>query len=192
MQNSLFFHATVYNLVFQVYCEETSMTAPLSFRSIMYATCAVAILPALVACSSGNDGQEGVENRIKPVAVFEQPVGEGEVAAAAEGVVEAAPAPEAESAAAEPAPVAAAPAAAGKDGATVYTQVCRACHEVGVAGAPKRGNKADWAPRIATGKDTLYTSALKGKGAMIPKGGNPSLSDDEVKGAVDYMVGSAQ
>lgn len=163
------------------------MSAQISFRSIMYATFTVAILPALVACSSGNDGQEGVENRIKPVAVFEQPFDETE--AAVEGDAAATQGEGASVAAESVAPVA---AAAGKDGATVYKQVCQACHEVGVAGAPRKGNKADWAPRIATGKDTLYASALKGKGAMIPKGGNPTLSDDEVKGAVDYLVSLAQ
>ena len=67
-----------------------------------------------------------------------------------------------------------------------------ACHGTGVAGAPKFGDKAAWAPRIKQGKDALHASALKGKGAMPPKGGNASLSDDAVKAAVDYMVSAAQ
>ncbi|GHU15479.1 cytochrome c-related lipoprotein [Betaproteobacteria bacterium] len=168
-----------------------------SFRSMMYATFALAILPALVACSSGNDGQEGVENRVKPVAVFEQPAHATEAGAEGDAAVTAGETAS-EDAAAAVEPVAAAEAvapvavAAGRDGATVYNQVCRTCHEVGVAGAPKKGDKAAWAPRIATGKEALYTSALKGKGAMASKGGNPSLSDDEVKGAVDYLVSLAQ
>jgi cytochrome c5 len=58
----------------------------------------------------------------------------------------------------------------------------------GVAGAPKAGDKAAWAPRIATGKDALYKAALHGLNAMPPKGGNMSLSDADVKAAVDYMV----
>lgn len=66
------------------------------------------------------------------------------------------------------------------------------CHAAGVAGAPKLTDKAAWATRIAQGKDTLYTSSLKGKGAMPAKGGNPSLSDADVKAAVDYMVGQTK
>ena len=62
------------------------------------------------------------------------------------------------------------------------------CHAAGVAGAPKFGDKAAWAPRIAQGKAKLYESALHGKGAMPPKGGAADLSDDEIKGAVDYIL----
>jgi cytochrome c5 len=79
------------------------------------------------------------------------------------------------------------------DGEKVYKGLCFSCHDMGVAGAPKMGDKADWDPRIAKGADALYASALKGKndvpGKMMPaKGGNPALSDDEVKAAVDYMI----
>ena len=84
----------------------------------------------------------------------------------------------------------AAPAAAAgpKDGATVFNSVCGACHNTGAAGAPKVDDKAAWAPRIAQGKDALYKSAIGGKGAMPPKGGAADLSDDEIKGAVDYVL----
>ncbi|WP_291992558.1 c-type cytochrome [Candidatus Accumulibacter sp. ACC003] len=88
-----------------------------------------------------------------------------------------------------------APAAADgqpRDGATVYQSVCMACHGTGVAGAPKAGDKAAWAPRIATGTDALVASATNGKGAMPPKGGNASLTDDEIKAAVAHLVGLAQ
>lgn len=93
------------------------------------------------------------------------------------------------------APGAAAPAAAGGDaakGKSVYDTACMACHAAGVAGAPKAGDKAAWAPRLKTGKDALYTAVLKGKGAMPPKGGNASLSDGDVKAAVDYLIGLAK
>ena len=66
------------------------------------------------------------------------------------------------------------------------------CHGAGIAGAPKFGDKAAWAPRLKTGIDTLHSNALKGKGAMPPKGGNGALSDDEVKAAVDYMAAAAK
>jgi len=115
----------------------------------------------------------------------------------------AAPAPTA--AAAEPA---AAPAAAGTavataavavaaktgDGAAapaLYTQVCSACHIAGVAGAPKLGDKAAWAPRLAQGVDGLTASVVKGKGAMPPKGGS-AASETDIKAVVSYMVGSVK
>ncbi len=88
---------------------------------------------------------------------------------------------------------AAAPAAATKpDGKKVFDTTCMACHGTGVLGAPKFGDKAAWAPRIKQGMDTLYNSALKGKGAMPPKGGNTALADADVKAGVDYMVSAAK
>ena len=92
------------------------------------------------------------------------------------------------------APVAAAPAPAGgkADGKKVYDTACAACHAAGVAGAPKFGDKAAWAPRLKTGADALYASALKGKAAMPAKGGNASLADADVKAAVDYMAAAAK
>ncbi len=77
-------------------------------------------------------------------------------------------------------------------GKTTFDTVCTACHGTGVAGAPKLGDKAAWAPRIKTGKDALYAAALRGKGAMPAKGGNPALPDADVKAAVDYMVSTAK
>ena len=96
-----------------------------------------------------------------------------------------------------PMPAAAAPAAPGKaeaggNGKATYDATCVACHGAGVAGAPKFGDKAAWAPRLAQGKDALHNAALKGKGAMPPKGGNPALADDAIKAAVDYMVSAAK
>jgi len=91
------------------------------------------------------------------------------------------------------APVAAeAPTAPSIDGKKVYDSACFACHASGVAGSPKLGDKAAWAPRIATGMEALYVTSLKGKGAMPPKGGNMALADDKVKAAVDYMVSQSK
>jgi cytochrome c5 len=88
--------------------------------------------------------------------------------------------------------VASATPAAGGAGQDTYTKACATCHAAGVAGAPKLGDKADWAERSQQGKDVLYTHAIQGytgkKGVMPPKGGFANLSDDEVKAAVDYMV----
>ncbi len=106
-----------------------------------------------------------------------------------------APAPAPAPAAAAPAPVAEAAVDAGK-GAELFKKTCAMCHQTGVAGAPKLGDKADWGPRIAKGKDTLYKHATEGyngdKGAMPAKGGNPALKDDEVKEIVDFMVAKSE
>lgn len=88
----------------------------------------------------------------------------------------------------------AAPAGASgpRDGATVYNSVCMACHAAGVAGAPKAGDKAAWAPRIAKGNEALIKSVTNGLGAMPPKGGGADLTADELKDAVAHLVGLAK
>lgn len=86
----------------------------------------------------------------------------------------------------------AAPAPTISDGKKIYEAGCIACHGSGVAGAPKAGDKAAWAPRLKAGVDAVYASALKGKGAMPAKGGNAALADAEVKAAVDYLLGLAR
>jgi cytochrome c5 len=92
----------------------------------------------------------------------------------------------------------AAVAAIPKNGKELFEQTCSVCHGQGIAGAPKAGDKAAWAPRIAEGKATLYQHALNGYqggpggGVMPPKGGRPDLPDALVKQAVDYMVSLAQ
>jgi cytochrome c5 len=91
------------------------------------------------------------------------------------------------------APAPAAQAAAGEaDGKKVYESTCMACHGAGVANAPKFGDKKAWAMHLMHGTEHVYENALKGKGAMPPKGGNLTLSDAEVKAAVDYMLGAVK
>ncbi|TFH87817.1 cytochrome c5 family protein [Billgrantia azerbaijanica] len=85
-----------------------------------------------------------------------------------------------------------APSHAGIDGEAIYNQACMACHMTGAAGAPIRGNAEQWGPRVEKGIDTLYDHAINGFNAMPAKGGNMSLSDDEVKAAVDYIVEPVQ
>lgn len=89
-----------------------------------------------------------------------------------------------------PAPVAATTVAAGA-GEGLYKQACIACHAAGVAGAPKFGDKAAWAPRIAQGLEALTASVIKGKGVMAARGGS-SASDAEIKAAVEYMTAAAK
>jgi cytochrome c5 len=86
-----------------------------------------------------------------------------------------------------------APAApAGRSGDAVYTAHCFMCHGTGAAGAPKLGDAAAWAPRVATGMDALMNSALSGKNAMPPRGLCGTCSDDELKGAIEYMVNNSK
>ncbi len=122
--------------------------------------------------------QAAVAERIRPVGQVYLP---GEEQEAAAPVVEAA---------AEPEPVAAA-----MTGPQVYNTACLACHAAGVGGAPIVGDAAQWTDRIAQGLDVLTQHAIEGytgsAGYMPPKGGRLDLSDDEVAGAVEYMVGES-
>jgi len=130
------------------------------------------------------------------------------VSADSPGLAETPPA-EHESAPVEPAPAVAAPAASaapatppvgeppstGADharGQKIYRQACAFCHDKGVAGAPKIGDAAAWSARVAQDINTLYASALHGKNAMPAKGGNPSLADDDVKAAVDFLAAQSR
>jgi len=77
-------------------------------------------------------------------------------------------------------------------GEKVYNESCQSCHAEGIAGAPKVGDKAAWADRIARGVETLNSNSINGftgkTGLMPARGGNAALSDDEVKAAVKYMM----
>lgn len=86
----------------------------------------------------------------------------------------------------------AAPAAASSDGprsgSDVYASACQACHAAGVAGAPVTGDASAWEGRVDQGLETLVSHAINGLGAMPPKGGCGSCSDDDIEAAVTYMV----
>lgn len=111
-----------------------------------------------------------------------------------EAAAPAVPAPVAAAAPAAAAPAAPAPGAAATNpaGEQLYKSTCFACHGTGVANAPKFGDKAAWAPYIATGVDTMVKVALTGKGAMPPKGGAMNASEDDIRAAVEYMVNAAK
>jgi len=79
-------------------------------------------------------------------------------------------------------------ALASGNGEAVYNKACGVCHNSGIAGAPKLGDQAAWKPLIAKGEDALTETAVKGKGAMPPKGGQSGLSEEEVEAAVKYMM----
>lgn len=131
-----------------------------------------------------------------PTAATEQVTAEPEPAKEPEAPK--APAQEAQALAEPEAPKAEAPPAepvaahSSINGQKVYQSICFSCHDSGVAGSPKPGDKDAWAPRLSNGTDAMYDSVINGKGAMPAKGGNPALSDDEIKAAVDWMVAESK
>lgn len=129
---------------------------------------ALAIATLLLACGKAKVDEEKTAELIQPVARVEM------TPAAATGGD------------------AAAAAATPKTPDDIVAQVCSACHATGALNAPKIGDKAAWAPRIALGMEALYNSALHGKNSMPAKGGNAALSDDDVKAAVDLLVKKAK
>jgi cytochrome c5 len=140
------------------------------------------ILYFIAGYMSGNVDEyrptEVVLENIKPV---------GQVTIAGEPGTEPAPAAQTAAAAGE----SAAPAAP-KSGEEIYQTYCIACHGTGAAGAPKFGDAAAWAPRIAKGMDALLNSAIHGLKAMPPKGTCMTCTDDELKSAIQYMVSHSQ
>jgi cytochrome c5 len=126
--------------------------------------------------------EEAIAARLKPVGEVRLTLGETPAAAAPSvaGAQLAAAAPAAQ------------PAATTRSGSEVYQQACAMCHATGLAGAPKTGDVAAWKARIAQGVPTLHNHAVNGIRTMPAKGGNPSLSDAEVKAAVDYLVAQAK
>lgn len=83
----------------------------------------------------------------------------------------------------------AASAALAADGKEIYAKTCAVCHN---NMPPKVGDKAAWKPRIQTGTDALVASTIKGKGAMPPNAGNKSLSEAEIRAAVEYIVSQSK
>jgi cytochrome c5 len=129
---------------------------------------------------------------------FDEPkepaAGEAKPEAAAAAPAAAAPAEAPKAAEAKPAeakPAEAQANAGNAVGKKLYESVCVTCHSIGLAGAPKFGDKASWEPFVKTGLDTMLKNAISGVGAMPPRGGSQA-SDDELKAAIQYMVDAAK
>jgi len=159
-----------------------------TFFIIMGGLAVFAIFLVIIASNLTSDvtdykPEEIVVENIKPV---------GEVYIAGESEPDAAPAP-APAPAPESVADAAATAAAGpKSGEEIYNSTCLACHGTGAAGAPKLGDTAAWAPRIAAGMDSLIANATNGLKAMPPKGLCMTCSEAELQGAIEYIVDNSQ
>lgn len=165
-----------------------------SFAGLIAALVALTVILFIVAQMVGGKPTKAVEAKVDAKAVAERikPVGELTV-----GAAEAVKTTKAASNSVMDAIIPSANAAGADDkGKKIYDATCMACHAAGVAGAPKLGDKANWAPRIAQGMDTLHTHAIKGfqgkAGMMPPKGGNMSAKDEDIKAAVDYMVSQSK
>lgn len=163
---------------------------PISTRNATLASLMLALGLTMSACSK----HESAESKPTEEIAAEQ----GEIARANHPMpVASQPAsfvpPTAASAAATTTTATATPVSA-DGGEKLFSSVCATCHTAGLMGAPKLGDKADWAPRIAQGKDTLYKHAIvgyQGKSGVMPARGGSQASDEEVKAAVDYMVSKA-
>jgi len=140
---------------------------------------AIAIVISIIAINLVGDKptseweEQKVLNRIKPL---------GELATTLEEARKASPIVEA------PVVVATEPMTAEQ----IYNTACMACHTTGVAGAPKMGDVAAWAPRIAQGDDVLFEHATKGFKGMPPRGGSSQLTDEDVSAAIGFMVVNSQ
>lgn len=161
--------------------------APAAAPAAQAATSAQAAAPAPAAAPAAQAAAPAPAAPAEPAAP-QAPAPAAAPAAPAPAAAPAAPAPAAAPAQAQQA----AGASSTVEGEKVYKSLCFSCHDVGVSGSPKLTDKAAWAPRIATGMETLYTSALKGKNLMPARGGNPALTDAQIKAAVDYMIGQAK
>jgi len=139
-----------------------------SKRNLMFVLAgAVALSTTAVAWAQSAREQEIID-RIKPV---------GEVCV------------EGDSACAAPV---AAVASGPRSGEQVYGTACVACHDSGLAGAPKIGVAADWAPRLAQGEEALVANAINGIRGMPPRGTCMNCSDEEIKLAVEHILAKSQ
>ena len=152
----------------------TNLMISRTFLKSAFAATLTASLMTGTAANADDNATNEIIDRVKPVGHLVI-LKESEAAAPA---AEAVPAMET------------APATADAGKAT-YDTACFACHGTGAAGAPILGNKDAWAPRVGKGIDTLYSNAINGINAMPPKGGAMSLTDEQVKAVVDYMVGQS-
>ena len=129
-------------------------------------------LITVVACGGQNGSAELTDNQKNLVAERLAPHGSVVMAGQAE--------------------VSAVASAVGRTGESIYASNCPACHNYGVAGAPKTGDVAAWADRLTKGIETVYANAINGIGGMPAKGTCMDCSDDEIIATIDYMLENSQ
>jgi cytochrome c5 len=151
------------------------------FVAVLGALSVLAIILYFLAVMMGSQISEGRSEEV--ILKNIKPVGQVNIAGEA-GAAGAAPAMTAEAGAA--------PAAEPMSAEQIYQANCLACHSTGAAGAPKTGDAAAWAPRIAQGMDTLVSNAINGLNTMPPKGLCMACSDEDLRGVVEYIVAQSQ
>ncbi len=163
----------------EFYGTVTAVTAGLAILAVVLVFTAISLTSEV----SEYKPEEIVLENIKPVGDV-YIAGESEPEEAASGAAATSPAAAMTADAGE--------AAAPKSGEQIYQQSCQGCHASGAAGAPKLGDVAAWAPRIAAGMDSLLANVTNGLNAMPPKGLCMSCSSDELQAAVEYMVSNSK
>ena len=164
------------------------------FGVILLLLFAFAVAMFIIASSIGVSTMERMQSSPNSVVMRIEPVGEVRVGdptqqSAAEAV-EGAMATETAAAAASGSEVTVA-AAGTASGESVYQGLCHACHAAGLADAPKPDDTAAWKERLAKGVDAMLATAIQGMGGMPPRGGNPALTDEELRAAIEFMLEQA-
>lgn len=142
----------------------------------------IAVIISIIAINLVGDNDDANKVAWKEKQVLERIKPLGEVATTAEEAKKASPNVQ----------VAAVESSGPMTAEQVYNKACMACHTTGAAGAPKTGDIAAWAPRIAQGVDVLFEHATKGFKGMPPRGGSPQLTDEDITAAIDFMVAKSQ
>ena len=159
---------------------------------VVLAITAYLVLPTLGGGPDVDMSEAAVQERIKPIGTVATTAAPAAAKPAKSEPAATAPAKAAEPAALAPAASETAAASSARSGEEIFNSTCTACHSTGAAGAPKVGDKEAWAPRIATGMDTMLEVAIKGRNAMPPRGTCGNCSDDELKATIEYMVSKSQ
>jgi cytochrome c5 len=160
-----------------------------NYPTVIAVLAVLIILLVTIARVVGTDREAGKAQSADEIAALTAPVGKVRIASRNPGAPDA-----------EPAPVAADAAASTKTedaGKRVYSSLCFSCHGTKLPGVPQLGDAVSWKVVIEKGMDILYQHALEGftgtSGIAMPvRGGNPNLTDAEVRAAVDYMVDSSR
>ena len=162
------------------------------FGVILLLLLAFAVVMFVAARSIGATAMERMQTGAKAVAMRIEPVGEVRVGDPSEQsapeLTAVASASDGGSAAGSETVVA---AAGPQSGESVYQGLCHACHAAGLAGAPKPDDTVAWQERAEKGIDAMVATAIQGLGGMPPRGGNPALSDEEIREAVEFMLDQA-